>query len=54
VLAERAVIGGVPVAGRYHEGGLARHLVDRFDDCVPLGHGERTTGTEVILHIDDD
>jgi hypothetical protein len=45
----------VPVAGGHHEveALLARQLVDPVGDRVAVADGQRATGREVVLEVDD-
>ena len=44
----------VPVLRQDHGTGPDHPRVDTRDDLVAVGHGQRTTGAKVVLHIDDD
>ena len=45
---------GVPVLGQHNDPEVIHQRVDAIDDVVPTRNGERTTGAEVVLNIDDD
>lgn len=51
---KRSVGRRVPVLGEDDVTEERRDLVDRRDDGIAVGNGELATGTEVVLHIDDE
>jgi hypothetical protein len=51
---ETAVIGRMPILGGHDERKLCLELVGQRDNLVPLGHGQSSSGQEVILNIDQD
>ena len=51
---EGEVIARVPVLGEDDVGEVRRDAMDRLDDGVAIGHGERAAGAEVILYVDDE
>src|SRR6266436_8169470 len=50
---KRSMSRRVPVLGQDHMGEGSRQPVDRGDDRIAIGHGERTAGAEIVLDIDD-
>ena len=51
---ERAVIRRMPIARRHHERRLAGQPVHYLHDGVAVANRERSTGTEIVLHVDHD
>jgi hypothetical protein len=43
----------VPVLGEDDVGKERRDAMDRFDDRIAFGNGERAAGAEVVLDVDD-
>jgi len=56
LLAERAVVGRVPIARRDHEveARFAGELVETIGDLVAARHRQRAARREVVLKVDDD
>ncbi len=48
------MVGGVPVLGEDDVLEVLRGAVDRVDDGIAVGNGERPAGAEVVLHVDDE
>jgi|APSaa5957512535_1039671.scaffolds.fasta_scaffold221491_2 hypothetical protein len=44
----------VPVLGQDHVGKNRDQAIDDGNDFVATGYGQRPTGAEIILNIDDD
>lgn len=50
---KRAMVRRVPIAGGDDELSLLGEVIDQLDHGVAVGHRERSSRTEVVLHIDD-
>src|SRR5437667_5870498 len=50
---KRSMSRGVPVLAQDHMSEGSRQPVDRRDDCIAIGNGERTARAEIVLDIDD-
>ena len=51
---EGVVVGSVPVLGEDDVLEMLGGAMDGLDDGVAIGNGERATGAEVVLHVDDE
>jgi 8-oxo-dGTP pyrophosphatase MutT (NUDIX family) len=51
---ERLMVGRMPVARGHHIVGFPGHPVDRLDDSISVGHGQRSPGAEIVLQVDCD
>jgi len=51
---ERGMIGRVPVLSENDVLEARRGAMDGLDDFVSAGNGERSAGTKIILHVDDE
>jgi hypothetical protein len=53
IVRERGVIFRMPVLGQDHAGKLIHQGIDLADHLISSGYGQRTSGAEVVLNIDD-
>src|SRR5208337_3808693 len=51
---ERCVIGWMPILGEDDVPKARRYAHDRRNHLVAAGHRQRSAGTKIVLHVDDD